>query len=327
VWAFGGNGPSASPPSSTQPTTASTPPTTAPPPQPPFAVGTLSVILTEPASPGGVARTLPTTVRYPATGVANAPDQAGAVPEKAGGPYPLVVFSQGYDEAAAAYAPLLDAWARAGYVVVEPDYPFTDPGSPGGVSRNDIVNHPADLRFVITSMLEASPASVASLTGMINASEVGVIGQSDGGDVSLAVADNTCCRDSRVKAAIILSGAETSFFSNSGAYFSQPAVPLLVVQGTDDAINPPSCSVQLYNQAPAPKYYLTMEGQSHLSAYTQAGPPLDVVVTVTTGFLDGYLKGSAAAINALPTDGTVAGLSSLTNAASLPPVTQPTCPP
>lgn len=90
-------------------------------------------------------------------------------------------------------------------------------------------------------------------------------------------------------------------------------------------MNPPSCSVQLYNQAPQPKYYLAMAGQTHTSAYTQAGQPLDVVAKVTTDFLEGYLEGSAVGISALATDGMVAGLASLTNAASVPPDDQP-CP-
>ena len=278
--------------------------------------------LTEPGS-GGAARSLPTTVRYPAVGSAGAPDRADAVPDRNGGPYPLIVFSEGYGIDPETYAPLLDAWAMAGYVVADPVYPFTAPSSPGGLMRSDIVNHPGDLRFVITSMLEAGAAPDATLTGMIASHEVGVIGHSDGGDVSLAVAANSCCRDSRVKAVVVLSGAELAAFA--GTYFSPPAVPLLVVQGTTDDMNPPSCSVQLYNQAPQPKYYLSMAGQTHTSAYTQAGAPLTVVATVTTDFLDQYLKHARAAAGALISAGTVPGLSSLTRAPAVPPDDQP-CP-
>jgi dienelactone hydrolase len=317
-----GHGPSAVPSATTRPTDLPTTPPTSP-PQPPFAVGTLTLTLTEPAGPSGAVRTLPTTVRYPAMGAVGSPDQAGAVPDRSGGPYPLVIFSEGYDISPEAYATLLDAWTVAGYVVADPVYPFTAPTSPGGLIRSDIVNHPTDLTFVISSMLGDSAAAGGTLPGMIDSHEVGVIGHSDGGDVSLAAASNTCCRNSLVKAAIILSGAELAWFP--GTYYSPPAVPMLAVQGTNDTMNPPSCSVQLYNQAPQPKYYLAMAGQIHTSAYTQAGQPLDVVAKVTTDFLNGYLKGSAAGINALATDGMVAGLASLTNAASVPPDDQP-CP-
>ena len=317
--ATAGHGPSASRPNTTHP---SSPPATLP-PEPPFAVGTLTLSLSEPGKPGEAVRTLPTTVRYPAIGTPGRSDQAGATPDKPGGPYPLVVFSEGYGFDPETYAPLLDAWAMAGYVVVDPVYPFTAPTSPGGLVRSDIVNHPADLRFVITSMLGDSAAAGGTLAGMIDSAEVGVIGHSDGGDVSLAVANNSCCRDSRIKATVILSGAELAWFA--GVYYSQPAVPMLVVQGTNDDINPPSCSVQLYNQASQPKYFLSLAGQTHTSAYTQAGQPLDVVAKVTTDFLNGYLKGSRAGIGALSPDGTVSGLATLTDAASVPPNDQP-CP-
>ena len=317
--ALEGGGPSASPPDSTHPTT----PSTTPLPKPPFAVGTLTLTLTEPGRSGAAARTLPTTVRYPAAGAAGEPAPTGAAAQRAGGPYPLVIFSEGFGYDPEAYAALLNAWAVAGYVVVDPVYPFTSPTSPGGLVEGDIVTHPADLSFVITSMLGDSVASGGTLTGMIDPHQIGVIGQSDGGDLSLAVADNTCCRDSRIKAAVILSGAELAWFQ--GAYYTQPAVPMLVVQGTDDTVNPPSCSVQLYNQAPQPKYYLSMAGQTHLSAYTQAGQPLDVVANVTTDFFNGYLKGSTTALGAVVADGTVPGLASLTNASSVPPNDQP-CP-
>ncbi len=317
-----GHGPSAVPSATTRPTDPPTTTSTSP-PQPPFAVGTLTLTVTEPAGPGGAVRTLPTTVRYPAMGPVDGPDQAGAVPDRVGGPYPLVIFSEGFDISPEAYAALLDAWAAAGYVVADPVYPFTAPTSPGGLVRTDIVNHPADLAFVISSVLGDSAATTGVLTGLIDSREVGVIGHSDGGDVSLAAAANTCCRNSLVKAAVILSGAELAWFP--GTYYPPPAVPLLVVQGSNDTMNPPSCSVQLFNQAPQPKYYLAMAGQTHTSAYTQAGQPLDVVAKVTTDFLNGYLKGSAAAILALTTDGTVAGLASLTNADSVPPDDQP-CP-
>lgn len=278
---------------------------------------------TEPAVPGGAARSLPTTIRYPALGSAGSPDLALAVPDRNGGPYPLIVFSEGYDIDPETYAPLLDAWAAAGYVVADPVYPFTAPSSPGGLMRSDIVNHPGDLQFVITSMIEEGATPGSMLAGMVASHEVGVVGHSDGGDVSLAVASNSCCRDIRVKAVVVLSGAELAAFP--GVYFSPPAVPMLVVQGTDDDINPPSCSVQLYNQAPQPKYYLSMAGQTHTSAYTQAGEPLSIVATVTNNFLNKYLKNAKVAPGVLVNDGTVPGLSSLTHASSVPPDDQP-CP-
>lgn len=275
--------------------------------------------ITEPASGTLPARSLITAVRYPTSGAPGGNNIPGATPLRSGGPYPLVVFSQGFDITPESYARLLNSWAAAGYVVADPAYPYTSPNSPGGVVRSDIVHHPADLSFVITTLLNDH-----ALSGLITPNEIAVIGQSDGGDVSLAEVANTCCRDARVKAAVLLSGAELSWFP--GSYFTSGSVPLLVVQGTNDlSMNPVSCSVDLYNQAPQPKYYLSMIGQTHLSAYVPAGPALNVVSRVTINFLNGYLRNSRSALAALATAGSVPGLATLTSQTSLP-VVAGSCP-
>ncbi len=281
---------------------------------PPFAVGTLSLTLREPFGAG--VRILPTTVYFPSVGPPGGAPAAGAAPRRSPGPYPLVVFSEGYDISPQAYAALLDAWAAAGYVVAAPVYPFTDPAEPGGLNESDIVNHPADLRYVITSILGLSASPGGDLSGLVRADAIAVIGHSDGGDVSLATVANTCCTDPRIKAAILLSGAELASFE--GRYFAGPStVPLLVVQGTADTINPPACSVQIYDAAPSPKHYLSLFGASHTGAYLPAGPARTVVERVTVDFLNAYLKGSSTALGRMGRDGTVPGLAGFTSAPSV----------
>ena len=190
--------------------------------------------------------------------------------------------------------------------------------------RTDIVHHPGDLSYVITSLIGDSARTNGTLAGLINPNEIAVIGQSDGGDVSLAALSNTCCRDPRIKAAIILSGAELTWFH--GSYFTAPTAPVLVVQGTSDyTMNPVTCSVQLYNEAYQPKYYLSMIGQTHLSAYVPPGPAQSVVTRVTIGFLNGYLRHSASALAAMRVAGSVAGVASITSQSTLAPVAG-TCP-
>src|SRR5581483_9590258 len=116
-----------------------------------FKVGLTKFTLSEPASSatpnshtgaGAPVRSIPVGVRYPAVGTFNGHSNPGAPADTAHGPYPLVVFSQGYDMAASAYAGLINAWASAGYVVAAPTYPFTDPLAPGGPNETDIVYHP-----------------------------------------------------------------------------------------------------------------------------------------------------------------------------------------
>jgi predicted dienelactone hydrolase len=235
-------------------------------------------IATGRSTAGQPIRLLPTVVRYPILA-------RGTV----GARFPLVVFSQGFDEPAEAYSALLDAWTRAGYVVAAPTYPLTDPTQPTGVNESDIVNHPADLRFVISALQAAASDPHSPLHRVLDPRLVSVTGQSDGGDVSLAVAANSCCRDSVVKAAMILSGAELSAFGGS-YYASRRRIPLLVTQGTDDTINVPACSAQLYDQASRPKYYLSIAGAPHLPPYVDPGPIRRGIEMVTIAFLDAFLK-------------------------------------
>jgi predicted dienelactone hydrolase len=253
-------------------------------------VARTTLALTEPASasaaPEDGSRHLPTAVRYP---IVPASDHAGS--------FPLIVFSQGFAEPAAAYAALLNAWAAAGFVVAAPMYPHTDPDAPGGPDESDIVNHPADLRYVIEALTRDAARRSSRLRGLIDPREVAVAGQSDGGDVSLAVADNSCCRDPLIRAAVILSGAELSSFG--GRYFATAGMPLLVVQGTADTVNAPACSALTYDQAPQPKYYLNLIGAEHLPPYLDRGPVRRDVAGVVVAFLETFLEHRRSALQRL----------------------------
>jgi predicted dienelactone hydrolase len=267
---------------------------------------------------------LPVTVRYPATGRAGAGARTAAAVDRSSGPFPLVVFSEGYAASVGEYAGLLNSIARAGYVVAAPTYPRTDPTAPGGLSEADIVNHPGDLRFVISEMLGASRNPADRLHGILALRRVAVIGHSDGGDVSLAVVANSCCRDPRVSAAVILSGAEFSAFG--GRYFATSGVPLLVVQGTADTINPPACSVQLYNAAPSPKYYLEIPGAEHQPPYLDPGPMRVGVSRSVVAFLSAYLRGNVRALSAVEHGDALPASETLSSGPSAPPVSGSSCP-
>lgn len=272
----------------------------------PGAVGMTTMAFVE--SSAGGARTLPTTVRYPAT------PSGGA--DRAGGPYPLIVFSQGYDVTADTYDALLAYWAAAGFVVADPTYPHTSPGASGGVDETDILRHPADLGYVIAQLVAASSDPASPLYRMIDPGAIGIAGHSDGGDVSLAVAADSCCRVGAVRAAAVLSGAELNSFG--GRYYASPSPPLLVTQGSADTINVPACSTELYNAAPTPKWYLDLIGAGHQAPYFTVDPYEEAVARVTTDFFDLYLRHDAAGADRMVADGTVTGVASLTGAPSVP---------
>jgi fermentation-respiration switch protein FrsA (DUF1100 family) len=257
-----------------------------------FAVGLQSVRLVDPSrtistSGGVVRRAFETVVRYPIAGGAG----------RRAGPFPLVVFGHGFAVSPAPYALLLDAWTRAGYVVAAPVFPLENGSAPGGPNERDLVNQPGDMSLVISSLISASEGRAGRLAGLIDPARVVVAGQSDGGDTALAAAYDPSVRDRRVRAAVILSGAEDPF----AAAFRMPRTgpALLAVQGTADTINPPASTYLFYGEAGSPKVLLKLIGAGHQPPYTEPGPELTAVERTTTAFLDDVCKGETARLRGL----------------------------
>jgi fermentation-respiration switch protein FrsA (DUF1100 family) len=239
-------------------------------------------------------RRLLTIVRYP-----NVP-----------GRFPLIVFGHGFAVTPAPYSALLTAWARAGYVVAAPVFPFGNADAPGGPNERDLVSQPRDMSFVITRMLADSAARSGVLAGRIDPRKVAVSGQSDGGDTALAVGYDPRYRDDRVGAGVILSGAEIPY--RGAIHFSSPSPPLLAMQGTADTINPPSFTSTFFDAAPSPKYLVRLLGAPHLPPYTEMEPQLAIVERTSIAFLDYYLKGRPGALRQMATAATVEGTVALT---------------
>lgn len=283
----------------------------------PYGIGTRSYNLVEPGkslcaphgtTQGCVQRSMKLYVRYPIAGKVGQ-EIAGAAPYLAGGPYPLIVFGNGYLQTVANYSVILDYWVSKGYVVAAPQFPLSQTDSVGGPWEADVLNQPGDMAAALNYMTSKNQDSSSKMHDMIDASSVGFVGQSDGGDAALAAAYNSCCVISGIKAVISLSGAELT--SYPGKYFTQPGVPLLVVQGTEDEINPPSASELLYDNAYNPKYYLSLEGADHLVAYQGQNSYSAVVQKVSTDFLNYYLKGKTASLNSMMADGNIAGVATI----------------
>lgn len=254
-------------------------------------------------------RTLVTEVRYPAVGPPGANDVRDAIPVRGAGPYPLVIFGHGFAVTPAVYSALLNAWARAGYVVAAPVFQLGSPLAPGGPSEADLVNWPADMRFVISQMLAETARAAAPLGGLLERNRIAVTGQSDGGDAALAIAFDPAQRDPRVDAAVILSGAEIPQFGSFR--FPRHGPPLLATQGSADTINLPSATQTFFSVTPRPKFLLTLTGAAHLPPYTTAQPYLSIVERVSIAFLDRYLKDQASATQRMLAAGTVKGEATL----------------
>jgi hypothetical protein len=234
-------------------------------------------------------RTLITYVRYPAIGPAGQTDVANATPASTSGPFPLIVFGHGFDVTPAIYAGLLQSWARAGFVVAAPVFPLGNANTPGGAQESDVITQPGDMSFVISSMLAlgAAPSGTNTFAGLVDPSRIAVAGHSDGAESALAVAYSRRYRDPRVRASVILSGAE---MSGIGGYSYAPgSPPLLAVQGTADTFNEPHYTYTYFRHARRPKYLLRLIGAEHLPPYTDEQPQLSIVERVSIAFLRSYL--------------------------------------
>ena len=116
-------------------------------------------------------------------------------------------------------------------------------------------------------------------------------------------------RDPRVRAAVILSGAE---MSGIGGYSFAPGGPvLLAAQGTADTSNEPRFTYEYFRAAPRPKYLLRLLGAHHLPPYTYEQPQLGIVERVSTAFLDDYLQPLPNPLQQLISLGSVPSLTSL----------------
>jgi dienelactone hydrolase len=210
------------------------------------------------------------------------------LPPRRAGPFPLVVFGHGFALEPSDYSRLLDAWARAGYVVAAPVFPFENANAPGGPNENDLVNQPADVSFVISRLLAKSASGTGPLSGLVSPRRVAAGGHSDGGATAVAVGYESGFRDRRLRAVVTFAGAGLA----GGAPQTSGAPALLAVQGTADQVHPAQLTYDFFASAGRPKYLLRLIGADHESPYTQQSQ-LRVVKRVTIEFLDRYLKGSS----------------------------------
>jgi dienelactone hydrolase len=246
-------------------------------------------------------RTLLTTIWYPAAGDAKAKEPvSGAAADRSDGPYPLIVFAHGLGGSPQSYAGFLSRWAAAGYVVAAPVFPLTHTNTAGGVVPDDVFDQPADMSYVITSVLDSAAQHSGPLAGLISTKEIAVAGHSEGAITTLGFF-NTCCRDPRVKAAEILSGDPETYPNGRYDYSGNP--PMLIVHGTADVLLPYEQMVGVFNSAKGPKALLALQGAGHANWFVPSSKWFTTAVKTTTDFFASYLRDDKTALSRLPKDG------------------------
>jgi fermentation-respiration switch protein FrsA (DUF1100 family) len=291
------DGGTSAPPSGVTTSASATAPTDTPAgtaPTKAFAVGVRTLALSR-----GADRPLRTTVWYPATGAPGRQPTPGSA--AAPGPFPLVLFSHGLTAQPSDYAAVVTPWARAGFVVAAPAYPFTSTGVPT-FRAADLVNQPADATAVITAVLALNDRAGDPLQGRINADRIAAAGHSGGGITTIGMLSAN--RDDRVKAAIVMAGRQIV-----AAPFTGPATPVLFVHGKLDKTVTYADGLIAFRAVPWSKALLTVTDGGHITT----GTGLRVVVDTSTDFLRWSLYGDAAAKARMSADAVQGGVATLTD--------------
>ena len=195
-------------------------------------------------------RTLTTTVWFPAT----SPD--GAFVDASDAPYPLIAYSHGLLAYRASEEYLARHLASWGYVVSSQDFPRTNLSnlSSGCVRLADIESQPADVSFVIDSVL-------AELGASIDPTRIAAAGLSFGGGTTLLATYHAEVRDPRIKAALAI--APTACWATK-RFFATADVPLMLLTGTSDQLVPEKQNAaRAYKAARAPKWLVSLKDASH----------------------------------------------------------------
>ncbi len=221
----------------------------------------------------------------------------------------MIVFAHGYDVTPYTYAALLDSWARAGFVVVAPFFPDEKSSEVaaqhGANTEGDLANEPGDLAFVTKAVLQASTSESAAcpiVDGLVQASEIGLAGHSDGatavgmlaydhGDDPQGINYANLRTGVDYRAVIILSGAENT----AQSYATEASRPdLLVIHSLTDQCNPIRNDVKLYDDIHQPnKWFLELRTAHHLPPFDGADVPAFRVVAATSiRFLQLSLQGA-----------------------------------
>jgi dienelactone hydrolase len=226
------------------------------------------------------------------------------------GPFPLIVHNHGLAGSSAKFTQLLSSWARSGYIVVAPNFPLTNADVPEAQRQIvDVVNQPADSRFVLDRVLAEGSAG-GPLAGKIATDRLAVSGLSLGGATTYGLLYNSCCREARFRSAILMSALQVDF--PDAGYDWDRRFPVLAFAGTADAAVKYEAQQAYLARLPGPTWAVTLIGGLHATPFEDTPSPHDEVVRTTTlDFWAATLRDDRAAAARIAPDATVPGLSTV----------------
>jgi poly(3-hydroxybutyrate) depolymerase len=211
----------------------------------------------------------------------------------------VVLFSHGLTASPTDYSAMLTGWARAGFVVAAPAYPFTSHGVPA-FNPLDVVNQPADASQVLTRVLALNRRPGDPLQGRIDPDRVAAAGHSAGGITTVGLF--TGARDDRLDAGIVLAGRQLMAVPFRGA----PAA-MLFVHGRKDRTVGYAEGLAAFKAVPWSRAMLSVTRGGHLTRDRDFA----VVVTTSTDFLRWSLYGDPAAKARIPAGATRGNVATL----------------
>jgi predicted dienelactone hydrolase len=232
---------------------------------------------------------------------------SASTPAAVGAPFPLILFSHGFSGTPEGYAHLLRDLAKVGYVVAAPAYPVSNGAAPGGAAISDFGRQPKDASFVLDQILAEDKKTESWLHELVDADRIGAAGHSLGAMTTYGLVYNGCCRDARIKAAVVLSGVAAGL--PGGKYFGKIDTPLLAIHGDHDQTLPYRLGLDAFNHANRPKFLVTIVGGKHSSEERGGNTRGQRALTQSMiDFFDYYLRGRQDALDALTRVGATAGL-------------------
>ncbi|MBV1880605.1 MAG: hypothetical protein KUG82_03185 [Pseudomonadales bacterium] len=183
------------------------------------------------------------------------------------GAFPLIVYSHGFMSMHIEATYLAEFLAQRGYIVLAVDYPLSNTFAPGGPRAEDVINQPADVSFLIDTMLNRNKDNNDLFSGHIDPDRIAVAGLSLGGMTTALVAFHPQMRDPRIKAAVSIAGPTIMF---DETFFATSDMPFMYVAGDIDAmVYYDSNALPILEKNPG-SILMTISGASHSGFVTHS---------------------------------------------------------